>query len=102
MQRGSGPFTASLSTWILPLVGERKPAIAFKSVVLPQPDGPSRQTNSPSATSRLIFSRTGVLLPSRLNVIPTFSTDSLVFGAGATTLSFSNATNPPNNPSGTI
>ena len=31
----------------LPAVGREKPAIAFSSVDLPQPDGPSRQTNSP-------------------------------------------------------
>ena len=34
-------------TWISPSVGSRKPAISRKVVVLPQPDGPSRQTSCP-------------------------------------------------------
>ena len=33
------------------------PAMMRRSVVLPQPDGPSRQTNSCSPTSRLMRSR---------------------------------------------
>jgi hypothetical protein len=34
-----------------PSLGSMKPAIMRKVVVLPQPDGPSRTRNSPSATS---------------------------------------------------
>jgi hypothetical protein len=34
-----------------PPLGSTKPAIMRKVVVLPQPDGPSSTTNSPSATS---------------------------------------------------
>ena len=36
------------STAIVPPVGLSKPAIMRSSVVLPQPDGPSREKNSPS------------------------------------------------------
>ena len=36
------------STEIKPLVGLSKPAIMRNSVVLPQPDGPSSEKNSPS------------------------------------------------------
>ena len=39
------------STWpsisIVPAVGSMKPAIIRKVVVLPQPEGPSSETNSP-------------------------------------------------------
>jgi hypothetical protein len=36
-----------------PLLGGVNPATICSVVVLPQPDGPSRQTNSPFATDRL-------------------------------------------------
>ncbi|CFN68062.1 Uncharacterised protein [Bordetella pertussis] len=35
------------------MVGGRKPAIMFSSVLLPQPDGPTMATNSPSSMRRL-------------------------------------------------
>ena len=38
---------------IVPEVGVSRPAIIRRLVVLPQPEGPSRQTNSPSPISRL-------------------------------------------------
>ena len=47
---------------ILPEVGVSRPAIILRLVVLPQPDGPSRQTNSPSPIFRLT-SDTAVKLP---------------------------------------
>ena len=47
---------------ICPVVGPTKPPIRLSVVVLPQPDGPSRQKNSPSAISRSI-SRSAVWLP---------------------------------------
>src|SRR5207247_3053282 len=34
-----------------PRVGRSRPATHFSSVVLPQPDGPTTQTNSPSSTT---------------------------------------------------
>ena len=46
-----------------------KPAMTFSIVDLPQPDGPSRQTNSPSPTSRLMSSSTLRLAPSRSNTM---------------------------------
>lgn len=38
-----------------PLVGSRNPPIILSVVVLPQPDGPRKVTNSLSLISRLIF-----------------------------------------------
>ena len=38
---------------ISPLVGLSKPANIFRQVVLPDPEGPSRVTNSPRAMSML-------------------------------------------------
>ena len=43
-----GPVTAFPPTVTVPRVGRRKPATMFKSVVLPQPDGPSTATISPA------------------------------------------------------
>src|SRR5690348_14640346 len=37
----------------LPLVGRSSPPMMFSSVVLPEPEGPIRQTNSPGCTTRL-------------------------------------------------
>lgn len=37
---------------MVPLVGASKPAIIRSTVVLPDPDGPSMEKNSPSAISR--------------------------------------------------
>ena len=41
------------STTIVPAVGFSKPAIIRSVVVLPQPDGPRNETNSPRSASRL-------------------------------------------------
>ena len=38
---------------IVPSLGARKPAIIRSVVVLPQPDGPRSETNSPCARARL-------------------------------------------------
>ena len=51
---GPGPTIASPSIVTLPLVGISSPATMFSSVDFPQPDAPTMQTNSPSATSRSI------------------------------------------------
>src|SRR4051812_28696650 len=48
-----GPLRSAPSTCTPPASGARKPAMMFISVVLPQPDGPTIATNSPSATSKL-------------------------------------------------
>ena len=49
----SSPFNK-----ILPLVGVSKPAIIRSVVVLPQPEGPKKVTNSPFVMSRLKLSTT--------------------------------------------
>src|SRR5258707_10947278 len=50
-----GPRTGWPPTDTVPDVAGRKPATRLSSVDFPQPLGPSRHTNSPAATSRLIF-----------------------------------------------
>ena len=49
---GGSMVTSELSKEIAPPVGSSKPATQRSVVVLPQPDGPSSETSSPSATSR--------------------------------------------------
>ena len=49
-RRRGGDVLAAQRT--VPAVGRSKPAIIRSTVVLPEPDGPSSVTNSPSATSR--------------------------------------------------
>src|SRR5687767_4763080 len=49
---GAMPSIGCRSIRIDPSVGESKPAIILSSVVLPQPDGPSREKNSPSLMVR--------------------------------------------------
>src|SRR6185312_7652524 len=53
---------------IVPLSGRMNPAIRFNSVVLPQPEGPTSATNSPSCTLKLMLSMTsrGPLSDSKL------------------------------------
>ena len=46
---GGMPETSASSSRILPAVGCSKPAISRSVVVLPQPDGPSSEKNSPLA-----------------------------------------------------
>src|ERR1700747_3643776 len=48
--------TSTPSSRIRPEVGCSKPAISRRVVVLPQPDGPSREKNSPLATVRSMLS----------------------------------------------
>src|SRR5690606_24453667 len=45
--------TSSPPIRMLPEVGVSRPAIMRRLVVFPQPEGPSRQTNSPSPMSKL-------------------------------------------------
>ena len=49
---GGSHVTSLSSKRIWPAVGSMSPAVMRRVVVLPHPDGPSRVTNSPSATSR--------------------------------------------------
>src|SRR6202171_2932613 len=50
--RGGRLFTTRSPIRTSPLVMSSSPAIMRSAVVLPQPDGPTRQTNSPSLISR--------------------------------------------------
>src|SRR4029077_14723520 len=59
MPRGLGPATGSPSTLTSPRSGRSKPAMMFSRVVLPQPEGPTTATNSPSETAKSIASSTG-------------------------------------------
>ena len=49
---GGTPPMSVPSSRIRPAVGCSKPAISRSVVVLPQPDGPSREKNSPLSTDR--------------------------------------------------
>src|SRR5450830_1500855 len=56
---GPGSVTTLPLVMMLPLLGKAKPAMALSKVDLPQPDGPSKQTNWQSGMSRLMsFSAT--------------------------------------------
>src|SRR5574337_606267 len=63
MRLGCGPATASPSTSTSPRLGASKPAMICNSVVLPDPDGPRKQTNSPSRTWKLTSLRTSRSAP---------------------------------------
>src|SRR5262245_27686598 len=58
------------ATWMRPESGNSKPAIMRNDVVLPQPEGPSREKNSPAAMSSVTPS-TATIRPSK--VLVTFS-----------------------------
>ena len=49
---GASSVTSRPSIKIVPEVVSSSPAISLSSVDLPQPDGPTKTTNSPSAISR--------------------------------------------------
>ena len=53
------------STRISPSLGGSRPAIILSNVVLPQPDGPTTTTNSPSPTVKSIGRNDGTS-PSRV------------------------------------
>src|SRR6059058_5384262 len=57
--------TSRSPTWISPSEGSRKPAISRSVVVLPQPEGPSRQTSWPWSI-RSETSSTTAIGPKRL------------------------------------
>src|SRR5258708_4089868 len=63
MRAASGPFTGALSTHTSPRVSFRKPPRMLSIVDLPQPDGPTRQTNSPGRTWKLTRSSTSMREP---------------------------------------
>src|SRR6266576_2772470 len=47
---GGGPVTSLPFTITRPALGAKSPAIDMSSVVLPQPEGPTNETNSPAST----------------------------------------------------
>src|SRR5207344_3635912 len=49
------------ATWIRPSVGRSSLSTSRRNVDFPEPDGPTRKTNSPFSTSRLTFSSAGRL-----------------------------------------
>ncbi len=51
----SGPMTRVSPRVISPKVGAKKPARILRSVVLPQPEGPRTDINSPFSIERLMF-----------------------------------------------
>src|SRR5262249_35804760 len=57
-----GPETGLPSTATAPLVGAVSPAMTRISVVLPQPLGPSTETNSPGSTRKFSRSSAGILV----------------------------------------
>src|SRR5687767_419641 len=62
---GDSSLTRWPATWTSPEVALSSPAIIRSVVVLPHPEGPSRQTTSPTPTSRSTVS-TAVSLSKRL------------------------------------
>ena len=62
---GDSSFMRCPAITTSPAVARSSPAIMRSVVVLPQPDGPSRQTTSPAATDRSA-SRTAVKSPNFL------------------------------------
>ena len=58
---GAMPATSLPSITIVPDVGVSKPPIDRNNVVLPQPDGPSSEKNSPRRMSSDTFFSTGVV-----------------------------------------
>ncbi|CAM5714284.1 hypothetical protein SGRIM128S_05251 [Streptomyces griseomycini] len=50
---GGGPSTLRPASVTSPAVGASSPPTHFSSVVLPQPDGPTRQTSSPAPTVKV-------------------------------------------------
>jgi len=57
------PFSGRPPMSTLPAVGRRTPAAMRSSVLLPQPEGPTSERNSPSRTSRSSGPRMRILSP---------------------------------------
>src|SRR5690348_4673121 len=103
-------------TLIVPEVGFSKSAMTRRNVVLPQPDGPMKETNSPLATSRLISASalTGPSLVSKvrlsrraettvapLDIVAASRPTSLALAAAALTLIDQGSTSMPTSTSPT-
>src|SRR5215468_5404917 len=70
---GAGPATGRPPTVTEPSSHSSAPAMMRSRVDFPQPDGPSRQTNSPAPTWRLAPDTATVRRPARRKVLPTES-----------------------------
>src|SRR5436190_18518668 len=69
LRERAGVFVRSLPSRLTsPESGGSSPAITRSSVVLPQPDGPRKQTNSPASMARLTSS-SATTLPKRLPML---------------------------------
>ena len=62
---GGRSVTSTPSMAICPALGASKPPMMRKSVDLPEPDGPNRQTSSPSSMTRSMAS-SAMTLPNAL------------------------------------
>ena len=83
---GGVVLTSVPSIRIRPAVGISKPAIIRRAVVLPQPDGPSSVTSSPSRTSKETPSTAVTRPPARCGsskVLVTFSRMTLIVSPSA-------------------
>src|SRR5882762_10514701 len=58
-----GPATSRLSITTTPSLAVSRPASTLRMVVLPQPEWPMMQTNSPRSTAKLTPSKTVIVLP---------------------------------------
>src|SRR6267154_2342475 len=58
-----GPATSRLSITTTPELAVSRPASTLRMVVLPQPEWPMMQTNSPRSTAKLTPSKTVIVLP---------------------------------------
>src|SRR5262249_58261 len=79
---GASPLTSTL-----PALGRSRSAMTRNSVVLPQPDGPMKETNSPAAIARstLLSASTLPSAVSKVSDTPRASTASAADAEGAST-----------------
>src|SRR4029077_11219596 len=66
---GNGPRTGWSRTWIWPLEGATRPATSLSRVLLPQPLGPTRVTNSFSPTVSVVSARAWTGSPARVREV---------------------------------
>src|ERR1700741_2016317 len=74
MPLGLGPGCSAPAPRTAPRSARSKPAMMFISVDLPQPDGPTIATNSPSSMLKLTSSMTGSARPFDAKLLVTPST----------------------------
>ena len=65
------PVASSPSISTRPSVGCSRPAMMLNSVLLPQPDGPTRLTKRPLSIDRLIGATARNVPPGVVNAMPT-------------------------------